>query len=362
MPQTPRTMYYRGGDTVNEPILSVKNLNLKFSLRGQTLHALRDVCLDVYKGESLAIVGESGSGKSVLTKCFLGLNDANGYIESGSILYEGMDLAAFKKESEWLKIRGREIAMVMQDPMTSLNPLRTIGAQILESINLHQKNLTPAQAKTKMLDMLDQVGIYDPEKRAKQYPHEFSGGMRQRVVIAIALACKPKILICDEPTTALDVTIQAQILKLIKTLVKESGITAIYITHDLGVVANVSTRIAVMYAGDIVEIGTSEEIFYDPRHPYTWALLSSLPQLGVKGEKLYSIAGTQANLFARVEGDAFAPRNPYALKMDYVKRPPYFELSPTHKARTWLLDARAPKVEPPEIIRKLSRREVDLNG
>ena len=347
---------------MNEPILTVRDLNLKFSLRGQTLHALRNVSLDVYKGESLAIVGESGSGKSVLTKCFMGLNDMNGYIESGSIVYNGMELTAFKKEIDWLKIRGREIAMVMQDPMTSLNPLRTVGAQILESIRLHQPGLTKAQANKEMLNMLDAVGIADPEKRAKQYPHEFSGGMRQRVVIAIALSCKPKILICDEPTTALDVTIQAQILKLIRDLVRESGITAIYITHDLGVVANVATRIAVMYAGDIVEIGTSEEIFYDPRHPYTWALLSSLPQLGIKGEKLYSIAGTQANLFTGVQGDAFAPRNPYALKIDYVKLPPYFDITPTHRARTWLLDPRAPKIEPPEIIRKLSRREVNLNG
>ncbi|MBQ6645479.1 MAG: ABC transporter ATP-binding protein [Clostridia bacterium] len=347
---------------MTEPILSVRDLNLKFSLRGQTLHALRDVSLDVYKGESLAIVGESGSGKSVLTKCFMGLNDQNGYIESGSIVYNGMELTSFKNESDWLKIRGREIAMVMQDPMTSLNPLRTIGAQILEAIKLHQPKLNAAQAHAEMIAMLDAVGIADPEKRAKQYPHEFSGGMRQRVVIAIALACKPKILICDEPTTALDVTIQAQILKLIRELVSKNGITAIYITHDLGVVANVATRIAVMYAGDIVEIGTSEEIFYDPRHPYTWALRSSLPQLGVKGEKLYSIAGTQANLFAHVEGDAFAPRNPYALKIDYVKRPPYFDITPTHRARTWLLDPRAPKLQPPEIIQKLSRREVNLHG
>ncbi len=347
---------------MEEPILKIRDLNLKFSLRGQTLHALRDVSLDVYPGESLAIVGESGSGKSVLTKCLMGLNDANGFIESGSIVYQGMELTSFTKESDWLRIRGREIAMVMQDPMTSLNPLRTVGAQILEAIRLHQTTLTPAQAHKEMLRMLDAVGIADPEKRAKQYPHEFSGGMRQRVVIAIALACKPKILICDEPTTALDVTIQAQVLKLIRDLVRENGITAIYITHDLGVVANVATRIAVMYAGDIVEIGTSEEIFYDPRHPYTWALLSSLPQLGVKGEKLYSIAGTQANLFAHVEGDAFAPRNPYALKIDYVKRPPYFDITPTHRARTWLLDPRAPKLEPPQIIQKLARREVDLRG
>lgn len=347
---------------MSEPILSVKDLNLKFDLRGQTLHAIRDVSLDVYEGESLAIVGESGSGKSVLTKCFMGLNDANGRITSGSILYKGEDISAYKTEKEWLRIRGREIAMVMQDPMTSLNPLKTIGAQILEAVRLHRSDLSEEAARRKMLDILSDVGIDRPEARARQYPHEFSGGMRQRVVIAIAVACNPKLLICDEPTTALDVTIQAQILKLIKDLVRRNHMTAIYITHDLGVVANVANRIAVMYAGDIVEIGTAEDIFYRPCHPYTWALLSSLPQLGIKGEKLFSIQGTPPNLFETIRGDAFAPRNPYALKIDYEQRPPFFEVSPTHKARTWLLDSRAPKIEPPEIIRKLLRREVNLNG
>ena len=344
-----------------EPILQVKNLNIKFDLRGHTLHAIRDISLDVFKGESLAIVGESGSGKSVFTKSFMGLLDVNGWIDSGEIIYDGTDIAKYKTEAEWLKIRGREIAMVMQDPMTSLNPLNTIGDQILEAVLLHQ-NLNKAQAKQKVIEILNDVGITEPERRAKQYPHEFSGGMRQRVVIAIAVACNPRILICDEPTTALDVTIQAQILKLIKNLITKYSLTAIYITHDLGVVANVAQRIAVMYGGDIVEIGTAEEIFYDPRHPYTWALLSSLPQLGIKGENLYSIQGTPPNLFTEIKGDAFAPRNPYALKIDYEKRPPFFDISPTHKARTWLLDPRAPHVEPPETIKKLIRREVALNG
>ncbi len=342
---------------MSEPILSVKNLNFKFTLRGKTLHAIRDVSLDVYPGESLAIVGESGSGKSVFTKSFMGLNDINGWVESGEILYNGMDLAKFTQEEEWLKIRGKEIAMVMQDPMTSLNPLKTIGAQIMEAIELHQ-HLKGAKARQAMLEILKDVGIQNPERRAKQYPHEFSGGMRQRVVIAIAVACKPKILICDEPTTALDVTIQAQILKLIKDLIAKYNLTAIYITHDLGVVANVAERIAVMYAGDIIEIGKSEEIFYDPKHPYTWALLSSLPQLGVKGEDLYSIKGTPPNLFQEIKGDPFAPRNPKPLKIDFVKRPPFFEVSPTHKARTWLLDPRAPKVEPPESIKMLKEGRI----
>ena len=340
-----------------ETILSVRDLNIKFSLRGRTLHAIRDVSLDLYKGESLAIVGESGSGKSVFVKSFMGLLDANGWVDSGEILYNGEDLTKFTTEKQWLRVRGKQIAMVLQDPMTSLNPLKTIGAQIMEAIELHQ-NLHGEAARREMLSVLTDVGITEPERRAKQYPHEFSGGMRQRVVIAIAVACRPQILICDEPTTALDVTIQAQILDLIRSLKQKYDLTTVYITHDLGVVANVADRIAVMYAGDIVEIGLCEEVFYEPKHPYTWALLSSLPQLGVKGEPLYSIHGTPPNLFNEVKGDAFAPRNPQALKIDFVKRPPYFEVSPTHKARTWLLDPRAPKIEPPEAVRKLATEGV----
>ncbi|MBP3646939.1 MAG: ABC transporter ATP-binding protein [Clostridia bacterium] len=340
-----------------EAILSVRNLNVKFNLRGRKLHAIRGVSLDLYKGESLAIVGESGSGKSVFVKTFMGLLDANGWIDSGEIFYNGDDLVQYKTEKQWLKVRGREIAMVLQDPMTSLNPLKTIGAQIMEAIELHQ-NLHGEQARKEMLSILADVGIPEPERRSKQYPHEFSGGMRQRVVIAIAVACRPKILICDEPTTALDVTIQAQILGLIKSLKEKYELTTVYITHDLGVVANVSDRIAVMYAGDIVEVGLCEEVFYDPKHPYTWALLSSLPQLGIKGEPLYSIHGTPPNLFSEIKGDAFAPRNPMALKIDFEKRPPYFEVSPTHKARTWLLDPRAPRIDPPEAVYKLAREGV----
>ena len=342
-------------------ILSVKDLDVKFTLRGQTLHAIRGVSLDVYQGESLAIVGESGSGKSVFVKTAMGLLDANGYIDHGSIQYGGQELTAYRTDADWLKIRGREIAMVFQDPMTSLNPLKTIGKQIQEAVELHQ-GLRGAAAKQATLDVLSDVGIDDPQRRYGQYPHAFSGGMRQRVVIAIALACRPKILICDEPTTALDVTIQAQILELIKAMQKKYNLTTIYITHDLGVVANVADRIAVMYAGDLVEIGTTDEVFYDPRHPYTCALLSSLPQLGVKGENLYAIQGTPPNLFYEVKGDAFAPRNPKALKIDFVERPPFFEVSPTHFARTWLLDPRAPKVEPPEHIRTLREKGVNRHG
>ena len=346
-----------------EIVLSVKDLVVKFNLRGQVLTALRGITMDLYKGESLAIVGESGSGKSVFCKNFMGLLDNNGWIDNGTIEYGGMDLAQFKGDKDWIKIRGKRIAMVFQDPMTSLNPLKTIGKQIEEAFTLHNK-VSKEEAKNRTLELLADVGIPEPERRYSQYPHEFSGGMRQRVVIAIAMACNPKILICDEPTTALDVTIQAQILNLIKALKVKYDLTTIYITHDLGVVANVADRIAVMYAGDIVEIGTCDEVFYDPKHPYTWALLSSLPQLGVKGEDLFAIKGTPPNLFNKVRGDAFAPRNPYALAIDFEHRPPYFEVSPTHKARTWLLDPRAPKVEPPAIIKNIRniKRGGEENG
>ena len=336
----------------NDVVLSVRDLVVQFTLRGQVLTAIRGASLDLHKGESLAIVGESGSGKSVFTKAFMGMLDKNGSVKSGEILYDGMDLAKFTTEAEWLKIRGRRIAMVFQDPMTALSPLMTVGKQIAETLELHQ-GLKGRAAKQKAIEILRDVGITDPERRYKQYPHEFSGGMRQRVVIAIAVACSPEILICDEPTTALDVTIQAQILDLLRDLQKRYGLTVIYITHDLGVVASVADRIAVMYAGDIVEIGKADEIFYDARHPYTWALLSSLPQLGERGEDLFAIAGTPPNLFRPVKGDAFAPRNPYALKVDFQYRPPYFDVSPTHKARTWLLDPRAPKVERPKNLDRI---------
>ena len=335
-----------------EVILSARDVEIQFSLRGKKLNAMRKCALDLYKGETLAIVGESGSGKSVFTKSFVGMLDANGSITGGEIMFEGKDIAKYKTEREWLTIRGKKIAMVMQDPMTSLNPLKKIGKQIKESIELHQ-GLKGEAAKRAAIEMLEKVGIPNPEKRYNQYPHEFSGGMRQRVVIAIAVACRPDILICDEPTTALDVTIQAQILDLIRNLQKELHMTVIYITHDLGVVANVADRVAVMYAGQIVEYGLVNEIFYDAWHPYTWALLSALPQLGVKGEDLPTIEGTPPNLFNEIKGDAFAPRNKKALAIDFVKEPPFFEVSETHKAKTWYLDPRAPKIEQPPAVRML---------
>ncbi|MCD8141926.1 MAG: ABC transporter ATP-binding protein [Clostridiales bacterium] len=337
------------------PILSAKDVEIQFSLRGNMLKAIRKCSLDLYEGETLAIVGESGSGKSVFTKSFLGMLDANGKITGGSITYEGVDISKYTTEKQWRDIRGKKIAMVMQDPMTSLNPLKKVGKQIQESIELH-RGIKGAEAKKMAIEMLDKVGIPDPEKRYNQYPHEFSGGMRQRVVIAIAVACQPQILICDEPTTALDVTIQAQILDLIRNLKNELNMTVVYITHDLGVVANVADRIAVMYAGQIVEYGNADEIFYDAWHPYTWALLSALPQLGVKGQDLPSIEGTPPNLFQEIKGDAFAPRNKQALAIDFVKEPPFFEVSPTHKAKTWYLDPRCPAFERPENIRNYKEK------
>ena len=338
-----------------KPILSAKDVEITFSLRGNKLNAIRKCSLDLYDGETLAIVGESGSGKSVFTKTFVGMLDGNGSITGGSIMYDGKDLAKFKKEKEWMTIRGKKIAMVMQDPMTSLNPLKKVGKQIQECIELHQ-GLKGAVAKKATLQILEKVGIPYPEMRYNQYPHEFSGGMRQRVVIAIAVACRPQILICDEPTTALDVTIQAQILELIRNLQAEYHMSVIYITHDLGVVANVADRVAVMYSGQIVEVGKVDEIFYDARHPYTWALLSALPQLGVKGEALPTIDGTPPNLFNKIKGDAFAPRNRQALAIDFEEEPPYFEVSETHKAKTWYLDPRAPKIEPPKSVQQLRQK------
>ena len=331
-------------------ILSAQNVEVKFNLRGRILTAVRGASLDLYEGETLAIVGESGCGKSVFTKSFIGMLDKNGSVTGGKIFYRDEELTAYKTEAEWLKVRGKKIAMVFQDPMTSLNPVRTIGEQITEVITWHF-GTEHEQAKKEAIEILKRVGISDAEARYKQYPNEFSGGMRQRVVIATAIACRPEILICDEPTTALDVTVQAQILKLIKELQKELNMTVVYITHDLGVVANVADWVSVMYAGQIVEYGTVHDIFKSPVHPYTKALLQSLPQLGVKGQDLYSIKGTPPNLFKEIKGDAFAPRNPSAMEIDFEEEPPVYQISDTHWAKTWLLDPRAPKVDPPEVIK-----------
>ena len=339
----------------NNIILSVKDLEVKFKVRDRVLTAIRNISLDFEQGKTVAVVGESGSGKSVFTKTFTGMLDINGEVTNGSIMFEGQDLAKIKKDKEWEKIRGAKIATVFQDPMTSLNPVRTIGYQISEVIIKHQKK-SKSEAKKLAIELMEKVGIHDAANRYDEYPFQYSGGMRQRIVIAIALACHPKILICDEPTTALDVTIQAQIINLIKDLSKEYGFTTIYITHDLGVVANVADMVAVMYAGQIIEYGTVEEVFYDPRHPYTWGLLASLPQLGVKGSELYSIHGTPPSLFEKINGDAFALRSEYAMQIDFEEEPPLFYVTDTHFAKTWLLDERAPKVEPPKIIQNLHER------
>ena len=266
-----------------------------------------------------------------------------------------LDLARIKDSRDWTQIRGNRIATVFQDPMTSLNPIITIGKQITSVILKHQ-NCSEAEARRRALDLMRKVGIPNAEARFDDYPFQYSGGMRQRIVIAIALSCQPKILICDEPTTALDVTIQAQILQLIKDLQKEFGYTIVFITHDLGVVANIADRVAVLYAGQIVELGTVEDVFYDPRHPYTWALLSSLPQLAQKNTVLYSITGTPPSLYNTITGDAFAPRNPYCLRVDTLFEPPMFKVTETHFAKTWLLDPRSPKIEKPEGIHNIHEK------
>ena len=266
-----------------------------------------------------------------------------------------LNLAKVRYDKDWGQIRGKRIATVFQDPMTSLNPIITIGKQITSIILKHQ-NCTEAEARVRALELMDKVGIPNPEKRFDDYPFQYSGGMRQRIVIAIALSCQPKILICDEPTTALDVTIQAQILKLLKDLQKEFGFTIVFITHDLGVVANIADRVAVIYAGQIIELGKVEEVFYDPRHPYTWALLSSLPQLAERNTKLYSITGTPPSLYNNIVGDAFAPRNPYCMKIDTIAEPPMFRVTDTHFAKTWLLEPNAPAVDKPEIIANIHEK------
>ena len=421
-------------------VLEVKNLSVGFLSHGKKMSVIRNVSLDVYQGETLAIVGESGSGKSVFTKTFTGMLESNGFISTGTINFDGIELTKLKKTKDWLGIRGRRIATIFQDPMTSLNPLLTIGYQIREVLMYHSRptkaelkkyrlekkekdasapklskeeqtrlslerkaainekakviydeevyyiyedkpnfiqkglaklsslrraklalsdkphGMTSREANVEAIKLLTKVRIPQPAQRVKDYPFQYSGGMRQRVVIAIALACRPEILICDEPTTALDVTVQSQILELIKELQVEYKWTTIFITHDLGVVANIADRIAVMYGGQIVEYGTAEDVFYNPAHPYTWALLSSLPQLGTKEEPLVYIKGNPPSFTSEIVGDAFALRNDYAMRIDYVIDPPMFKISDTHYAKTWLLDKRAPKVKKPNVIEHLRER------
>lgn len=340
-------------------ILSIKDLSISFTTSAGEVNVIRGMNLSLYQGETLAIVGESGSGKSVTVKAIMGILSSNGKINSGSIQFTynrekeevTKDLLTLSKKEMRRHINGKRIAMVFQDPMTSLNPTMTIGAQIMEGMIYHYH--TPKkEAYEKAIQLLELVGITDPEKRMKNYPHQLSGGMRQRVVIAIALSCDPELLICDEPTTALDVTIQAKILELIKDIQAKTGISVIYITHDLGVVAKVADYVEVMYAGKVVEMGTTEEIFYQPKHPYTWGLLSAMPDLNGTDDKLYTIPGSPPNLLHRVDGDSFAPRNIYALNIDFKQEPPMFKVSDTHYAATWLLHEKAPEVTMPEELRK----------
>ncbi|KAK2250976.1 peptide ABC transporter ATP-binding protein [Clostridioides difficile] len=328
-----------------EHLLEVNNLSVSFKVEEGEVQAVRNVSFNLKKGETLAIVGESGCGKSVLCKSLMRILPYNGYIKNGEVLLKSSDLVK-KSEKEMEDIRGKNISMIFQDPMTSLNPTISIGKQIAEAVIIHQ-GISKSEAKKRAIELIELVGIDNPEKRFKQFPHHFSGGMRQRIVIAIALACNPDVLIADEPTTALDVTIQAQIIDLIKDLQHKIGLSIIFITHDLGVVATIADRIAVMYAGKIVEIGTVEDIFYDPRHPYTWGLLGSLPTLDSQDEYLYNIPGMPPNLLNPPKGDAFAIRNKNALKIDYEKEPPMFKINDTHSAATWLLHPDAPEVDVP---------------
>ena len=341
--------------------LEVKHLRISFRTEAGKLQAVRDISFDLERGRTLAIVGESGSGKSVTSRAIMGILAGNATVEAGQILYDGTDLLKMS-EKEWCSVRGKRIAMIFQDPLSCLNPVMRVGKQIMEAVLLgnhtRQGKMTRAQARQRALELMGEVGIHEPAVRFRQYPFQLSGGMRQRIVIAIALASDPEILICAEPTTALDVTIQAQILELINRLKKERNLSVLFITHDLGVVANMADDIAVMYAGKIVEYGTAEDVFYDPRHPYTWSLLASMPDLDTT-EKLEAIPGTPPDMTAPPVGDAFAMRNQYALEIDFLQQPPMFRISDTHQAATWLLHPYAPKMTMPGVV---SRRIAKATG
>lgn len=360
-----------------EKILKVDNLQVSFRTQQGILKAVRGITFDLYKGETLAIVGESGSGKSVTSRAIMGILAGNAIHAGGSIYYYNSGIKRIKQdekldaahrgkdvidlmqipEEDFHKLRGTKIAMIFQDPMSSLNPIMKVGKQIAEALHL-KLGLTKNAAKERTMQLMREVGIPDVEQRYYSYPFQFSGGMRQRIVIAIALANNAEILICDEPTTALDVTIQAQILELINRIKEERNLSVIFITHDLGVVANMSDRVAVIYAGKIVEYGTVEEIFYEPKHPYTWALLAAMPDMDSK-EKLFAIPGTPPDLHFPPVGDAFAPRNKYALKIDFEQEPPLFKISDTHYAATWLQHEFAPKVEMPKTLSARIQRNID---
>ena len=336
-----------------EVIVDVKDLSVSFRTYAGMVRAVRGVSFQLHRGETIAIVGESGSGKSVTIKTIMGILAKNAVIDGGSILYDGQDLTKYK-ESDFHKIRGKRIGLIFQDPLSALNPIMTIGRQITEVLTIG-RGMDKAAAKQRAIELMTDVGIPDPELRFNQYPFQFSGGMRQRIVIAIALANEPEVLICDEPTTALDVTVQARILELINDIKRKRNLSVIFITHDLGVVANIADHVYVMYAGRIVESGTCKDIFFDPRHPYTWALLSSCPDMETHG-RLMAIPGVPPNMVHPPKGDAFAARNPYALKIDFKQAPPNFRISDTHYAATWLLHPKAQKVElPAELKERIDR-------
>ncbi len=334
---------------MSEKILQVKDLKVSFLTYAGEVEAVRGVTFDVEKGEAIAIVGESGSGKSVTAQSVMKLIPAPpGVYKNGEILFAGKDLVKLSNR-EMESIRGSSIGMIFQDPMTSLNPTMTVGRQISEGLMKHQ-GMSKSEALKKSAEMLELVGIPNPEIRVKQYPHEFSGGMRQRVMIAIALSCNPELLIADEPTTALDVTIQAQIIDLMKDLQNKLETSIIIITHDLGVVADIAQKVLVMYAGQIVEQGYLDDIFYNPQHPYTLGLLKSVPRLDSKGHRLESIEGTPPDLLDPPKGCPFYPRCPYAMEVCINHFPEETVLSPNHKVHCWLQHPDAPKVDVPIII------------
>lgn len=328
-----------------ENILELKNLTVSIDSPMGKVEAVRGVSLALRPGEVLAIVGESGCGKSMLCRSIMKLLPRSARIEGGQIIANGVDITGYSQR-EMNRLRGRLFSMVLQDPMTALDLTQTVEAQIAEAVRVHSPRLDRQALHQRVMELMELVGIPQPETRGKLYPYHFSGGQRQRVVMAIALAADPKILLADEPTTALDVTVQAQILDLLKSIQRRLHTATILISHDLGVVARAADRVAIMYAGRIVEIGTAEEIYYDPRHPYTWGLMRSLPALAKDG-KLYTIPGMPPSLVDPPRGDAFACRNEYALAIDYEEAPPMFRVSDTHYAATWLLDERAPRVTPP---------------
>ena len=339
-------------------LLEVNDLHTSFFTDAGEVKAVDGVSFRLDHGKVLGIVGESGSGKSVTAYSIMQILAPTGKIVSGSVKFDGQELVG-ADEKLLRSVRGNRISIIFQDPMTSLNPTYTIGRQLMEAILLHTDR-NRHQARERAVEMLKLVNVNEPEKRMKQYPFELSGGMRQRVMIAMALACEPDILIADEPTTALDVTIQAQILDLLRDVQQKLGTAAVFVTHDLGVVARVADRVAVMYAGKIVETGTIDEIFYGPRHPYTWGLLSAMPDLDTADDRLYTIPGSPPNLLHEKQGDAFAPRNHFALNIDDEVDPPMFKISDTHYAATWLLDPRAPKVNmPPELAQRIARMRAE---